>query len=230
MIISHNNPKLAPLNQDDFKMKIVEDLGIVFPSDTSIKKTRCAIFQCNKCNITLKRNVRAIKHRGQEFCYSCARTKHGLSSHKLYTSWSLQRERCYNTKGKDYSSYGARGIITHEIFNDFLVWLHYVESLPNAYKENYTIDRVNNDANYEPMNLRWASKSLQVQNTRLLSKRNTSGYRGVSFDDVRNKWSSRIVSNSMSLFLGRFNTAIEAAQAFDNHVVKHHLNHTINFT
>jgi hypothetical protein len=80
------------------------------------------------------------------------------------------KTRCYNKKRADYKYYGGRGITVSEEFrSDFLVWFNYVTSLPNyenREKLNLTIDRVDNNKNYERGNLRWATKKQQVKNSR----------------------------------------------------------------
>lgn len=90
---------------------------------------------------------------------------HGLSKTKLYNVWCAMKRRCYNTNVKDYKNYGGRGI---KVCDE---WLNYVPfynwAVSNGYKEGLTIDRIDNDKDYEPNNCRWISK---VENT--IKKRN----------------------------------------------------------
>ena len=234
MIISHNNPKLAPLNQDDFKMKIVEDLGRIYPSYTSVKKTRLAIFECCSCKKHIKSHVDKAKKRNQKLCIKCASTTknitHGMSNHKLYSTWKKQYGRCNNKDDRQYDYYGGRGVSFNYIFSDFKIWISYVESLPNAYKENYTIDRFNNDYGYEPMNLRWASKSTQVQNTRKIYSHNTSGYRGVSWSKYCKVWIARISINNKRISIKQSKDKMVCALAYDKYIIENNLEHTRNFT
>ena len=100
--------------------------------------------------------------------------------------------------------------------------------MPNALKDGYSLDRVYNNYGYEPMNLRWVSKTVQVRNTRQIKSTNKSGYRGVHFSNADKKWKSSISISSKSIHLGYFNTAKEAAIAYDKYVLENNLEHTIN--
>ena len=92
-------------------------------------------------------------------------TKHGLDGTKLYHVLLAMKNRCYSPKSNSYQNYGARGITIHEEWLDnpqsFVDW-----SLQNGYKEGLSIDRINNDGNYEPDNCRWVEKIVQANNTR----------------------------------------------------------------
>lgn len=91
--------------------------------------------------------------------------KHGLSQHRLYNIWENIKTRCYNSKSSFYCYYGARGIIMcDEWLNDFENF--YKWSISNGYKNNLSIDRINNNGNYEPLNCRWVDKYIQANNKR----------------------------------------------------------------
>ena len=94
--------------------------------------------------------------------------KHGLVKHRIYTIWYDMKARCYNAKNPHFNCYGGRGIKNCEEwlnsengFQNYAKW-----SFENGYKEDLTIDRIDNDANYEPNNCRWVTRKVQAQNKR----------------------------------------------------------------
>lgn len=113
-------------------------------------------------------------------------------------------------------------------------WLDNVESfyswsLANGYADDLTIDRRDNSKGYSPDNCRWTTKEVQSRNTKRLRSTNTSGYRGVSLTINKQSWRSRITVSNKEIMIGVFETAVEAAYAYDNYVLEHNLEHTRNF-
>ena len=212
-------------------MELIEDLGMRFPTEASKQKRRFGLFKCPECGRTYEMNLHDTISRNTKMCKSCStsknKTTHGGRYHRLYVVWSDEKDRCNRSTHKFYDRYGGRGINMSNEFSDFSVWLQYVEALPNAYKEGYTIDRIDNEKGYERGNLRWASKSIQSHNTKLLRTTNKTGYRGV-INTPSKKFSASIGVNSKKIHLGTYNTAIEAAKAYDQYVINNKLNHTQN--
>ena len=161
--------KLSKLRQEDFGIELVEDLGLIFPKEGSKTKQRYGLFKCAQCDIPHKKPIASVKA-GSTRCRRCAMTVHGNSRHKLYMTWINEKRRCYDQNHDSYKYYGERGITVSDEFKDFNRWLEHIESLDRCYEEGMTIDRIDNDGNYERGNLRWATLKEQANN-----KRNTPG-------------------------------------------------------
>jgi hypothetical protein len=82
-----------------------------------------------------------------------------------YKSWQHIKERCLNVSCKAYKDYGGRGILMYpQWINSFDDFYEYVGAKPTP---KHSIDRYpNNDGNYEPGNIRWATKKQQAGNRR----------------------------------------------------------------
>lgn len=94
-----------------------------------------------------------------------ARTTHGMSYEPEYSAWASMLTRCNNPRRPQYQSYGGRGISVCERWSKFENFLADVGQRPSA---SHSLDRINNDGNYEPGNVRWATVEEQ-QNNRTVS-------------------------------------------------------------
>lgn len=83
----------------------------------------------------------------------------------LYCRFYQIKKRCYDVKDKAYKSYGGRGIkVCDEWLNDFQNF--YDWAIQSGFSQELTLDRINNDDNYEPSNCRWVSMQTQANNRR----------------------------------------------------------------
>jgi hypothetical protein len=89
--------------------------------------------------------------------------KHGEASGRSreYECWLSIRSRCYNQKSKDYARYGGRGIRVCSRWQTFELFLGDMGRKPSPI---HSIDRKDNDGNYEPGNCWWATPKQQANN------------------------------------------------------------------
>ena len=197
------------LIENDYINKKYERLTII----KFVKNKRFVECKCDCGNVkdidfyNLKRG--AIKSCG---CYNRElHSIHNKCETRLYRIRRNMKKRCYNKNAKEYNLYGGRGITVCEEwknnFQSFYDW-----AMGNGYEEHLTIDRINNDGNYEPSNCRWTTQSIQTRNQRIMNK-NKTGHKGVFFEKTRSKWKAYITINKKTIQLGRFNTIEEAIQS-----------------
>lgn len=89
---------------------------------------------------------------------------HGQSNTRLYRIWHGMLDRCNNHNRHEYKYYGGRGITVCPEwmkFEPFYEW-----SISHGYSDDLTIDRIDNDGNYEPNNCRWVTMQVQTRNRR----------------------------------------------------------------
>lgn len=90
--------------------------------------------------------------------------KHGMINTPEYQAWSAMKDRCLNPKSSNYPRWGGRGIKVHpEWAGDFMAFYLDVGPRPTP---KHSLDRIDNDGNYEPGNVRWATKKEQADNRR----------------------------------------------------------------
>lgn len=205
---------------------LIKDLGMQYATIKSKQRTRFALFKCF-CGNYFKAGVQDVKKLTTRSC-GCLVGKpnitHGLSKHRLYGTWSSMINRCNNKDNHAYKDYGGRGI---SVCERWLNVANFIEDMYPSYQYGLSIDRINVNGNYEPDNCRWADKRTQTRNTRKLVSKNTTGYRGINISGK--KYISRISTDNGRVYLGIFETAIEAAKAYDQYVIDNNLQHTRNF-
>lgn len=131
-------------------------------------------------------------------CIDCERLNH---------IWYGMKERCYNKSSKSYINYGARGITMCEewknSYKSFEEW-----AIDNGYDRTLTIDRIDVNGDYEPLNCKWSTRQEQSLNQRV-HKNTQTGIRGV-YPTAYKGYLSVIVLNGKFVFRKTYKTLDEA--------------------
>ena len=114
------------------------------------------LVQCCRCGKKFLKTipeVKRIKQHNLKYCSHQIR----WASNRLRNIYRGMMSRCYNPKSQNYQRYGGRGIIVCDEWRqdpeNFQAW-----ALENGYQDKLTIDRIDNDGNYEPSNCAWVTK------------------------------------------------------------------------
>ena len=150
-------------------MKLIKKLNLRKDKN---RMNRWGLFLCPYCNKIIEKRLNNGKCNK-----SCGCTKNMLISKanitygdtinykmtKLYTTWNCMKNRCYRSSDKDYKNYGGKGIkICDQWKNSYIDFKDW--ALAHGYKEGLTIDRINNNGNYEPSNCKFSTATEQAYN------------------------------------------------------------------
>ena len=155
--------------------------------------------------------------RGKTKSCGCLRsdtsTTHGHSKTKDYKIYHGMISRCYNQNNVSYENYGGRGVIVCDRWLGSDGFKNFMNDM-GACPDGMSIDRVDVNGVYEPVNCRWATGSVQSFNRRI-SKRNTSGRQNVFWEGRRDRWIVKVTKDYREHYFGgyaSFDDAVKAAE------------------
>lgn len=210
------------------------DIGASYKNLTVIKiinrnKSGSKYIFCKcKCGNIIRTSYSLFKNHNNRNCGCMPHIyKHGESRDRIYRIWQNINYRCNYKNSTSYKKYGAKGIFVcdewdmknKDGFINFSKWAH-----SHGYRDDLTIDRINETESYSPNNCKWTTYKEQNSHLGML-KNNKSGYKGVSWDKVNKKWLVVISINNKTYHIGRFNNKKDAVNARNKYIDEHGLLH-----
>jgi hypothetical protein len=153
--------------------------GLLLVLGRSGKKSNSVLLLC-KCDCGNEKEIRAEGlSLGRVVSCGCYHKKNHTTHNSYrtpeYLTWTSMWQRCTNTKSRAFKWYGARGISICERWSDFEAFLEDMGAKPGP---EYSIDRIDNDGNYEPGNCRWTTNDVQALNKRQANQYRVASYSG----------------------------------------------------
>lgn len=167
------------------------------------KRTWVCVCDCGNVIVTTTQNLR----KGDTKSCGCYKhdltverlTIHGETHTRLHNIWKAMRRRCCDVKYSDYKYYGERGItVCDEWKDDFLTFKEW--SVANGYSSNLTLDRIDPNKAYMPLNCRWVSMKAQCNN-----RRNNVNYTYNGEEHTLSEWSERLKIPYHRLYMRLYN-------------------------
>ena len=148
------------------RLTVIQEVQPVVQKGIKKRVVRCSC-ECGKIKDLVIYNLRSGETKSCG-CFNLElKIKHKKSKTPIYNSWENMKKRCLNPTNHNYKNYGGRGI---KICDRWLA------SFTNFYQDmgdrplGHTLDRIDNDGNYEPSNCKWSSTKEQLKNRRSYEK------------------------------------------------------------
>lgn len=194
------------------RLEVIRFYGKARQGSRSVRLWEC-LCVCGNTVITDAGHLRSGNTTSCGCAHIDAITKHNRSRSPEYRIWLGMHQRCReDAVGNQY--HGAKGVRVCEEWKSFERFLADMGERPTP---DHTIDRIDNDGNYERGNCRWATETQQQRN-KGLQKNNTSGATGVSWHERHQRWYAHAKRNGKSIYLGHYpdvESADAAKRAFD---------------
>lgn len=141
--------------------KPIDESGQRYGNWTVIRRVCHSSYECRcDCGAFHIRQIGTLKRGSSQRCTKCMGTrqrKHGMDGTSTYLIWAKMKHRCHS-----HPAYAGRGIKVCERWNDFRNFLADMGERP----ANKSLDRIDNNGDYEPGNCRWSTAKQQQRNRR----------------------------------------------------------------